>query len=127
MSTLTQPAPNAELSPTERRARKVALQSELSQLDEIRDGVRNSLRALLTLQHVLDADPVGHRALYDRNIEACAKYSEATARLTTRINALDNELTGLCRHDDVAAMCRMVDGEGLVTPGILAEIAGGGL
>lgn len=129
MTSLPNPQTAAEapaLPPDERRARKLALQSELETYDELRDNARNVLRSLLTLQHSLDANPVKFRSLYDRNVDACDHYMRHVAALTAEITRLDNELTGLCRHDDVAAMCRMVDGEGLVTPGILAELAGGG-
>lgn len=102
MTTIPTPSVATEvpaLPPAERRARISALQSELERLEERRDHVRDVVRALEQLDHTLGSDPIAHRALYDRTVSACCEYQAASARLTARINALDTELTALCRRD----------------------------
>lgn len=136
MTTIPTPSVAAEvpaLPPDERRARKLALQSELEQRDELRDGLRSVVRELHTLQWMLDKNPVRNRALYDRNVEACARYTEAFAIVSNEYRKLDNELSSLCRVPAgtllqpiaVDQFGEIVDDDGMVTPGILAELAGG--
>lgn len=137
MTTIPKPPADTEapvLSPAERRARISALQSELELLDTARDHSRDVLRSLLTLQHTLDANPVRFRSLYDRNVDACDHYMRHVAALTAEINRLDAELTALCSRPKSGELLRpvlvdsfgeIVDDDGMVTPGILAELAGG--
>jgi len=117
----------------ERRARKLALQSDLEILDEARVGLQNAVRELHNLQAFLDKNPVRFRALYNRNVEACARYTEAFAIVSNEYRKLDNELSSLCRVPEgtllkpvtVDQFGEIVDDDGMVTPGILAELAGG--
>lgn len=136
MTTIPTPSVATEvpaLPPDERRARKLALQSELGILDEGRVGLQNAVRELHNLQAFLDKNPVRFRALYSRNVEACARYTEAFAIVSNEYRKLDTELSSLCRVPagtllqpvTVDQFGEIVDDDGMVTPGILAELAGG--
>ena len=136
MTTISTPPVATEvpaLTPEERRARKDALQSELEILDEGRVGLQNVVRELHNLQAFLDTQPVRFRALYDRNVDACCRYTEAFAAVAAEYRRLDDELSSLCRVPEgtllkpvtVDQFGEIVDDDGMVTPGILAELAGG--
>lgn len=99
MSTISTPSAATEVSalpPDERRARKLALQSELEMLDEVRVGFQNVVRELHHLQDFLDKNPVRFRSLYNRNVETCSRYTEAFARVSNEYRERDEELTALC-------------------------------
>ena len=81
----------------DKKTRSAELQARLAELDEIRDGVRNTLRELLKLDAVVGRNPVRYSALYEQTVSAADGYMKACAILTAEITKLDDELSALYR------------------------------